>query len=311
MKVKRILLVLMIWFMTGIILSCSEDTTTLTTTSINMLNKYKIVFYSGRTGNNDIFIVDSDRSNLINLTDHSADDNAPAVSPDGTKIAFVSNRDGVPNIYIMTINGDSIQKVTDSTIETTHPSWSSDGTKLLYVVDFGNKTEIWQIDSNGQNSTRLTNNEYRDERPVFSPDMSKVLFMSNREGKYRIYVMDYLGEHQQKVSVEGVEDTNRHYIFPQFSPDGEKIIYSLNDSTNREAEIHICNIDGTDDTRLSEIGGRNENPSISSNGEWIVFQSERDGNFEIYIMNIDGTNAQRITNNTAWDGWPSWVNTNS
>jgi len=43
----------------------------------------------------------------------------------------------------------------------------------------------------------------------------------------------------------------------------------------------------------------------SSRGK-IVFQSTRDGNFEIYSMNDDGSNLQRLTNSPAYDVSPSW-----
>jgi len=38
----------------------------------------------------------------------------------------------------------------------------------------------------------------------------------------------------------------------------------------------------------------------------IVFQSNRDGNFEIYSMNDDGTNLIRLTNSISYDVSPSW-----
>jgi hypothetical protein len=41
------------------------------------------------------------------------------------------------------------------------------------------------------------------------------------------------------------------------------------------------------------------------NGQ-IVFQTNRDGNFEIYKMNADGTGQTRLTNNSADDSEPSW-----
>jgi len=46
-------------------------------------------------------------------------------------------------------------------------------------------------------------------------------------------------------------------------------------------------------------------PSLSMNGK-IVFQSNRDGNYEIYVMNADGTNQTRLTNNAASDFNPAW-----
>lgn len=38
----------------------------------------------------------------------------------------------------------------------------------------------------------------------------------------------------------------------------------------------------------------------------IVFQSNRDGNFEIYSMEDDGTNLRRLTNSLSYDVTPSW-----
>jgi len=38
----------------------------------------------------------------------------------------------------------------------------------------------------------------------------------------------------------------------------------------------------------------------------IAFVSDRDGNWEIYVMNADGSEQKRLTNNHAYDWFPSW-----
>ena len=53
----------------------------------------KIVFYSYRSGNADIWVMDSDGTNLMNLTNDAAGDLSPHWSPDGQYIIFSSNRD--------------------------------------------------------------------------------------------------------------------------------------------------------------------------------------------------------------------------
>ena len=45
---------------------------------------------------------------------------------------------------------------------------------------------------------------------------------------------------------------------------------------------------------------------LKTNGGVIAFTSERDGNSEIYIMNADGSDPRRLTDNPAYDGWPTW-----
>jgi len=38
-----------------------------------------------------------------------------------------------------------------------------------------------------------------------------------------------------------------------------------------------------------------------------VFQSVRDGNFEVYQINRDGNGPVRLTDHPNWDGWASYV----
>ncbi|MBU0997619.1 MAG: DUF5050 domain-containing protein [Firmicutes bacterium] len=306
-RLKTILSFLIIIILSFSSLSCGgQSNSTVLSTSQTISNS--IVFYSGRSGNNEIYKIDDNGNNLVNLSNNPADDNCPAVSPDGQKIAFVSNRNGVENIYVMSITGEEQEQVFHSNHNVTQPSWSSDGTKLAYIVDYGEYTEIWVFHFDGTDSLKITDNQYRDERPFFSPDMTQLLFMSNREGKYKIYLMNADGTNQTKIGIPSVDDGIGHFIFPQWHPDGNKIIYSYNNLSNHQAAIHIVNRDGTNDITITDAEGRNENPAFSADGEWVVFQSERDNNFEIYKIRADGTDLQRITNNNSWDGWASWTN---
>ncbi len=306
---KAVFRLIIILFMTCICLSCVDNSITSTETNTeNTERTYEVVFYSGRSGNNEIYKIDDSGENLVNLSNHPADDTCPSTSPDGEKVAFVSNRDGIDNIFVMSISGGEAVKITNSASNVTHPSWSPDGLKLIYIVDFNEYTEIWVVDADGSNPIRLTDNPYRDERPCFSPTMDEILFMSNRDGRYKIYLMDPDGDNQRKIEIPDVDDGSSHFVFPQWHPEGDRIIYSLNDLTNHQASIHIVDLDGSNDVALTEEDGRNENPSWTSDGQWIVFQSERDGNFEIYIMKSDGSEVRRLTNNFSWDGWASWVN---
>jgi TolB protein len=262
-----------------------------------------IAFYSGRTGNRDIYRMNTDGSGLMQLTANKANDQCPSVSPDGKKIAFLSDRDGSSEIYVMNADGSNQTRITNDTITEEHPSWSPDGTKIYFIRDYSSRTEIWVMNADGSNSVQLTDNQCRDERPFLSSDGRTVLFMSDKNGNYEIYMMDADGSNQRRIT-----NSTGHKVFPAWSPDGLKIAYGLivPNGGNPQGGIHVMNSDGSGDVALTSADGRDEDPVWSFDGSKIVFQSARNGNFEVYVMNSDGSNQTRLTDNSSWDGWPSW-----
>ena len=58
---------------------------------------------------------------------------------------------------------------------------------------------------------------------------------------------------------------------------------------NNFFHIYVMNSDGTNEARLTNVGGGDVYPGFSPDGSKIVFTSSRDGNYEIYVMNADGT----------------------
>ena len=78
----------------------------------------KIAFWSDRSGKGDIYVMNTDGSNVTNLTNHPASDLYPAWSPDGSQIAFTSDRDSDnpdinSDIYVMDADGDNPRNLTN------------------------------------------------------------------------------------------------------------------------------------------------------------------------------------------------------
>jgi TolB protein len=267
-----------------------------------------IAFYSGNKSlkSVEIFIMNADGTGLKQLTDNAYEDGSPSLAPDGTKILFNSSPTNQTDIYVMNIDGTEIKQLTSTSENEEHPEWSPNGRKILYTrypAESWHNGDIFVMDADGNNCVQLTDNPKDDMRPFFSPDMKTVIFNSNRDGNIEIYTMNTDGTNQKRLMNT---KTPQWKIFPNFSPDGKKIVYTLTNTATRQADIHIINSDGTDDVVIISIVGRDEHPRWSPNGNRIVFQSERDGNFEIYVMNSDGSNQTRLTNNPGFDGWPTW-----
>jgi tetratricopeptide (TPR) repeat protein len=73
----------------------------------------QVTFMSRRDGNWEIYVVNTDGSDLRRLTHNPANDGLPTWSPDGRHIAFVSDRDGGWAVWVMRPDGSEQQRLFD------------------------------------------------------------------------------------------------------------------------------------------------------------------------------------------------------
>lgn len=71
----------------------------------------RVAFMSQRDGNWEIYVINTDGSNLQRLTNDPGQDGLPAWSPDGEAIAFVSSREGAWGVWAMTPEGEDQQRL--------------------------------------------------------------------------------------------------------------------------------------------------------------------------------------------------------
>jgi TolB protein len=67
------------------------------------------------------------------------------------------------------------------------------------------------------------------------------------------------------------------------------------------SQLFIANGDGTGERTLLPLTGMDYSPSISPDGKWVIFTSERDGSADIYRIRLDGSGVERLTDDPAYD----------
>ena len=151
--------------------------------------------------------------NIVNLTDHSAEDEYSAISPSGNIIAFTSDRNGNREIHTMDISGGNLERLTTNLEADLLPEFSPDGTKIVYTSVRNGFYEIYVMNLDGSNNTNLTNNPTaNDAYPVFSPDGTKIAFVSDRDGNWEVYIMNSDGTGQTRLTNTAADELEVAFI---------------------------------------------------------------------------------------------------
>jgi len=156
----------------------------------------------------DIFLFNEDGSIKRTVTNDTAIDLEPVITPDGSKIIFRSNRDRNPK------------------------SWA--------------EFEIYSINTDGTGLKRLTYNPdttanvLRASSPIIAPD-GRIVFSGYWEGAYLLMVMNMDGSDiKPLIRTDNIDQTSC-----SFSPDGKQIAFTGRKRGMRNNDIYLINADGT------------------------------------------------------------------
>jgi Tol biopolymer transport system component len=164
----------------------------------------------------DIYMMDSDGSNRVNLTKTPrVDELNPAFSPNGSQICFVRGSE----IYVMNADGSDLTPLADEHLASQGCDWSPDGTKIAFTIQKkvgGSYTneDIYVMNADGSGQTNLTRTNTESERePDWSPDGTRIAFERGWNEDVDIYTMNADGSDVAQLTHSRATD-----IAPDWQP---------------------------------------------------------------------------------------------
>jgi len=283
----------------------------------------KIVWSSSRLGNHDLFVMNTDGSNVHNITKGDAVDWFPRFSPDGSKILFTrskkgwvferdANTDGKWDIWTVTPDGKDETKIVDNA---SWGTWISDDEIVFVRVTAVVKRKL----SGGEETVLVDSAKVPelDSALLQQPEMSKdgnFIAITLRGSKRETGLWDLRNKKWLRTG-EGCQIN--------WSPSGDEVywVHPTGNGGSRVLHLPVSNGKPTkgdsdlDAITLIDIPGRRSHeyfPQLSRDGKWLVWAATQRGHdhdtadYDLYLWEV-GTPADaavRLTYNSANDRWP-------
>lgn len=130
----------------------------------------KVAVASSDGGDSDIFVMNVDGSDPVNVTAASSDSEyEPDFSPDGSRIAFISDRDdSYGDLFTMGVDGSDVQSIASGEgLEADAPAYSPDGEQIAYETRLSRRdaVRVAIVDANGGMPVSLPHSGAVSEEP--------------------------------------------------------------------------------------------------------------------------------------------------
>jgi len=205
---------------------------------------------------------------------------SPSWSPDRENIAYVSFEEGTSRIFLQKLTTAERRGLKLELGINSSPNWSPNGDKISAVLSKTGNPDIFIYDLQTDKWKQLTNHFGIDTEPDWSPNSKKILFTSNRSGSPQIYEANLRNNKVKRLTFEGTYNARGRYL-----PNGKGIVFVH----RRNGIFHIATqVLKTGKIRILTDTFLDESPTVSPNGNVIIYATKDAGKDTIAGITIDG-----------------------
>ena len=288
----------------------------------------RVAFVSNLDGQDAIYYADFSsiyfvirEGNWNRVTDSDREEGSPSVSPDGSWVAFHRRtaEDTHWQIFVRNIDSGVERQLICHSDNGWSPTWSPDGQSIAFARGSGGN-DIWTINvETGEAKSLKDKFDTDDAYPSWSFDEDTIAFARrnydprrsrayNSRNPREIRILTDISDATTGIGVvlltKGYEEGD--YTSPDWSPDGDRIAYSISLTGSEYRHIDVMDRDGN---KLQQLTREHydDDPSWSPDGQWIAFVRGEGGSRDLYVVGTAGVEPVPLLVHGLYDYVaPSW-----
>ncbi|MCA1593260.1 MAG: winged helix-turn-helix domain-containing protein [Acidobacteria bacterium] len=222
----------------------------------------------------------------------------PSWSPDGETIAVgaPSNDNGTSyEVFLVGVADGSVKPLTaQNWSEIGATTWLHDGSGLIVVATDKDSLlpQLWQVSFPDGEARRLLTDLNIYNTTISSSSDDNTLLAVQKQTQSNVWVAPAEDLSRARQVTFGSLGRNDGWDGLDWTPEG-KIIYTA--VADRGKTIWTMDADGSHQKQMIPDGGMSTNPSVTDDGRYMVFQSNRSGHFAVWRANLDGSEMTQLT----------------
>jgi len=196
----------------------------------------RIVFSSNRSGNLDLWLLETRTGALRQLTDDPAQDWDPGFTSDG-HVLWSSDRSGHLEIWIAGSDGGGARQVSSDGVDAENPTATPDGRFIVYTSGNPQKLGLWRVRPDGTDSQRLVS--AASLVPESAPQAGYALFVTDGRGGSQRFIRVVEVESGKlvpfEIEVSWPTSASNQILYgrARWTPDGRRIVFIGADAEGR------------------------------------------------------------------------------
>ncbi len=213
-----------------------------------------------------LWTVDTESGNALQLTFGKQSDTNPKWSPDGKRIAFTSNRDSSSQLYVIRFNGGEAEKITELEGRIGYFEWSPNSKKIVFNLQRKSKVVLEREKDDKKKKLGVVARHYTKTSYKFDGGGF------NEDTHWGISILTLKSKKVRHLTKGKKYNENR----PIWSPDGSQIAYTSNRSEDTHLErektdLFVMEVKSKKKRKINTPDGHVDLPSWSPDGQWIAY----------------------------------------